>query len=253
VVEEQEQTGELPSIPREVTPHGSRAAWGDLHVRFWWICAVAISIIMLVLGVDRGLAGSKEKTLIKHGVRVRAVITGMEGSHRVGYTLPRDDSLNVQLLARMPDGRQLSLEGVLPAGGPAIRIGQDLDIRVDPNDPSHWTDRTEMAGWGTELAIPLSLLPLIALLLALAMWRRRNVLMIWREGQPIDGIVVEIHQSAIAPLSRVVRYSIPANNDKRVFSALIPARAGVPAVGEVIDLLALPKSPDRSIVTKLYE
>src|SRR5205807_195111 len=104
-----------------------------------------------------------------------------------------------------------------------------------------------------EFAVPLMLLPITALLLAVAILRRRQVLAIWREGQPVHGVVIDIRQSAIAPLSRLVRYSIIENNDNRVFSTLIPAGFGIPDAGEMISLLALPMAPNRAIVTELYE
>ena len=244
---------DLPAPPRRVTRHGWWRAWGDRRVRFWLICVAGVSIVVTFITVNRVKAAMGERQLITQGTPVRATLLELERSRRYGYSLSRNDIRQAKLQAKLPDGRDIELEGKLPPGGDGFwRVGQDMDVRVDPNDLSRWTTRTEMAGWGTELVIPLSLLPLILLFAIIAIWQRQRVLNVWRYGWPVHGVVLELRHTAIAPLSRVVRYSIPELHDKRIFTTLIPNKDGVPLVGETILLIALQENAERAVVAKLY-
>lgn len=238
--------------PRPVTSTGSRRAWGDLRVRFWWLCALALTVAMLLIGSSRVTANFRERDLIQTGIKVTATVVGMDGSTRVGWTQPRSDSHEVRLRARMPDGQTATLTGTLAPGPGVLKIGSELEIKLDPNQPSRWTDRTEPLSWPAELVIPLSLLPIVILLLAIAMFRRSQVLHVWRHGQPIQAIVHDIRHSAMAPRSRLVRYTIPELADHRIFSTLIPTNTGIPHEGETLDIIAIPNAPQRSVVANLY-
>ena len=253
VAQQQSRPQELVPPPRQVTARGARRAWGDRRVKFWWVCAVAIAVIAAMIAGERVWATLRERDLIRNGAAVTATVIGMQRSMRVGYTLPRTDSLDVKLKAQLPDGREVLLEGTLPRDSGVVRIGMPLEIRLDPLNPTRWTDRTEMLDWGTELIIPISLVPLILVLLGTAIWQRQRVLNVWRHGSPVQGIVHELKHTAMAPLSRLVRYSIAGPDGKRIFSTFIPSSAGIPAVGETIHLLALSDRADRTVVTKLYE
>ena len=244
---------QLPPPPRKVTRRGWWRAWGDRRVRFWLICVAAITGIMAYIISDRIGAALRERKLIREGVPVVATIIELEGSRRPGYSLSRSDSRDVELQAKLQDGRELHMQGSIPAGGAGyLRIGNSIEIRVDPNDPSRWTERKEMVGWGTELVIPLSLVPLVLVLLGIAIWQRQRVLSVWRNGQPVEGIVLELKHTAIAPFSRLVRFSIPEDRHKRIYATLIPNKDGVPEVGEVIWLLTLPDKIERCVLMKLY-
>ncbi len=221
-------------------------------MRFWWLCALVLAAIMLVWAVDALVTALGERSLIAHGTVVTARVLGMDGSTRAGWTLPRTDSHEVKLRVTLPNGQVRDIDGTLPPGPGVLQIGQELPIKIDPKDPSNWTDQTEAISWTAHMIIPLLLLPFVLLLLIVAWYRRRQVLQIWRDGQWVQGVVVELRQSAMAPLSRVVRYNIP-DVDKRIFSVLVPTRVGIPAVGEAIDLVLMPDAPQRAVVAKLYE
>jgi hypothetical protein len=240
------------AIPRPLTRGGARRAWGDLRVRFWWLCALALTVAMLGIASSRVAANFRERDLIANGTKVTATVVGMDGSTRVGWTQARSDSHEVRLRVKMPDGQATTLAGTLAPGLGVVKIGGELEIKFDPNQPSRWTDRTEPLSWPAELVIPLSLLPIVILLLGMAAFRRSQVLKVWREGELVQGIVHEVRHSAIAPRSRLVRYTIPEVADHRIFSALIPTSTGIPEEGETLEIIAIPNVPQRSVVAKLY-
>ena len=93
---------------------------------------------------------------------------------------------------------------------------------------------------------------LFMLMLMLTVWRRRGVLRVWRDQPLAPAVVVESRHTAIAPASRLVRFTFSDGDDRRVHSTLMPARAGVPAHGEMIWLICPPDKPSRAIVAELY-
>jgi hypothetical protein len=131
-------------------------------------------------------------------------------------------------------------------------VGTDFKIKVNPNDPTQWREVTVPKPWTQELTTLGLLAPLLVLLLMVTIWRRMSVLNVWRNGSLIGGQVVEIRQTAIAPRSRIVRFTLK-DGDRRVWATLAPTSAGIPARGETIWLIALPGRPGRSILAKLYQ
>jgi hypothetical protein len=239
--------------PRRVTAVGARRAWGDLRVRVWWLCALVLATAMFMIAGSRIAANLRERDVIKNGTQVTAVVVGLDGSTRLGWSQPRTDSHEVRLRVKMPDGQNLTLAGTLPAGSGNVKIGEPIEIKVDPNQTSRWTDRTEALSWPAELVVPLSFLPFVLLLIGGAFWRRAQVLRIWRTGQAVEGIVHDVRHTAMAPRSRLVRYTIPELSNHRIFSTLIPTHLGILQAGDPIGLVAVPHAPQRSVAAVLYE
>ena len=57
---------------------------------------------------------------------------------------------------------------------------------------------------------------------------------------------------ALAPLSRLLRFTVNDGSSSRVCSVLVPTRAGVPARGETISLVMPRGVPQRAVLAKLY-
>ena len=145
----------------------------------------------------------------------------------------------------------VEVEGRLKDQQKPVTTGQKMLIRVSREDPTRWTDR-ERVDWGRVLLLPgfvtLAGLPL----LGAAAWSRRRVLRVWREGEAMEGTVIEVRQAAANPLSRVVRYVLTGQTSSRVYSAVVPNRVGVPQPGESIWLVAEPTRPQGAIAAAAY-
>ena len=74
----------------------------------------------------------------------------------------------------------------------------------------------------------------------------------WRHGVPAVATVVDSKQSAIAPRSRVVRYTLAEGADRRIFSTLFPASQGELQKDDELLVLIPPKHPDRAVIAELY-
>jgi hypothetical protein len=141
---------------------------------------------------------------------------------------------------------------IVATPGAVIHPGDHIALRVDPSDPNNWTDRTEPRSWVVELSVVAILLPLVLLLLLVAFLQRARVLRIWRHGEETAATVVEIRQTALAPLSRLVRFTVNDGSSSRVCSVLVPVRAGVPGRGDAVTLVMPRGVPQRAVMAKLY-
>lgn len=242
----------LPPPPRPLTPRVRRRAWGDSHVRVWWLSALAVALVIGWFTIGRVREGLRNREIIEDGIAVTAVIKTAGDKYIKGQSEMRDSFTAVTLTGTMPDGTEREFRGEVPPTGGYLVVGQPLEIRVARDDPTYWTDQLTPQPWGRELAMSLMFLPLIVLLLIFAFVVRRQVLRVWQRGEPAEGVVTQVAHSAYAPRSRVVRYNLAGASDRRIYSLLCPPGVPVPAAGEPIELLMLPGQPKRAIWTRLY-
>jgi hypothetical protein len=246
----------LPSTPRAVTPRVTKRSWGEGPVRFWWTSALAVTLVGAYVAYVNAAQELKHRRLLETGLALQATahrVNGYTASDNPRYAVQRDQSIAVELDVTLPDGSPLRLTGYLPQNDGYIRIGQAVQVRVDPNDHTNWAEERDLLPWWRVLALPVFLLlPVVLLLLGIAEWRRRMFLRVWREGMRAEGLVVDVRHPAAAPLSRVVRFSIVDARDRRVFKMLYPTRAGVPNKGDSLTLLMRLDRPQDAIVAELY-
>jgi len=165
----------------------------------------------------------------------------------------RIDCEAYQFSSRLKDQRkQLAFFGELPASTDLKPEASVITLHVDPEDFSRWTDRQQTTML-QDVFMSLWLLPGAAILLVVAMAMRQRVLRTWRNGQLVAGIVVDSRQSALAPLSRLVRFSPRDSRDQRVFYLLIPSAMGVLQRGSVLWVVAPQGRLDLSIPAALYQ
>jgi hypothetical protein len=249
---------ELTRTPRELTPRARRRSWNELPVRIWLILAIAVAFITAYFTVTKYLSGRHERWLITQGLAVNAELNRIQGTRDVNQQFKRTDRLFVELNYEVPGQPKLmyvpgwlsQLPDVRPP--PLVRVGEFIPIRVDPNDPKVWTDRTEPLPWIAEFTIVVLLLPLLALLVLVALLRRRQVINVWRRGEAAAAVVVDHKQSATAPFSRVIRFTFADGRDRRVWATLHPAK-GAPAAGETMWVVYPPGNPGRAVVASLYQ
>ena len=248
---------DLARTPRQLTPRAKRRSWNELPVRIWLILAIAVAFITAYFTIDKYFSGRYERWLITQGLPLSAELNRIQGTRDKSQSFKRTDRLLVELNYDVPGhGKQLYVEGWLSQlphrpPPPEIRVGQMIPVRVDPNRPKVWTDRTEPVPWVAEYTIVLLLLPLLALLALVALLRRRQVVNVWRRGEAAAAVVVDHKQSATAPFSRVIRFTFADGRDRRVWSTLHPAK-GAPAPGETMWVVFPPGNPGRAVVASLY-
>jgi len=153
-------------------------------------------------------------------VRVEADIIDVDGNPLHKLYEP-DLNLPFRMTWRMPDGKVQTVFERLKAQRQALGPGKKVPLYVDPRDPNHWTDRTEIS-WTEDTLVGMLLLPTILLMLAIALFNRYQILKAWQNGHPMHASIVEIKTSATAPKSRVLRMVLGHYHDQRIFTTLIP-------------------------------
>lgn len=240
--------GSLPPVPRPCSSRAARRSWAELPVRIWVVLTVVVMLITVYFTVTRVIAAVEHRRLILDGVPVMAEVVEVDGSPTRGRVYGRNQSWFVRIQYPGPDGRTLEGQGFSTPAPGEIRVGMELPIRYLPDDPARWTDRVEPRTWLTELTVTIFLVPLILLLAMITLWKRQGVLKIWRQGRLMQATVVDLRQSALAPLSCVVRYR--SGDDRRVFSLLHPSSTA-PKKGETFPILTL--GPGQAVAASLYE
>jgi hypothetical protein len=227
-----------------------------MPVRIWCVLAVALAGVIVYFTISHVMEGASERELILHGIPVDATLVQIGGSSNPQVVSHRGETLEAIARYTLPgeqDARRspgaLSLSNDPTA---VIRPGDHLPLRVDPNDPNVWTDRTEPRSWLVELSVALILLPLLGLMLLIASLQRARILRIWQHGDVAEATVIDLRQTAIAPFSRQVRFTLSDGSSLRVCSVLVPTRAGIPAKGESLCLVMPRGVPQRAVLARLY-
>lgn len=240
-----------PQPPRAISKNARRRSWAEPRVRNWWLMSLATFLIALWFVGMQVYASQSDRSLIHHGVRVEADVLDVAGNPlKKQYT--RDENLPFHMTWRMPDGRVHTVNERLKAQREALGPGKKIPLYVDPNNLDHWTDRTEIS-WSEDTLIGIMLLPIILLLLAIAIFNRLQTLKAWKNGPSIHASVVEIKQSATAPLSRILRMVLANYHDQRIFTTLIPTRRAHFQPGDLVWVIIPSTTPRWAILAELYE
>lgn len=228
-----------PPVPRAITPRVRRRAWAEPVVRFWWLTAVVLGLIGVGFALQSVLDWRHDVNLIRDGVAVDAVVYQV-GEMKGKFKHPQPPDSIVTLHFPWKGEERSTKPDRLPdrKAGEFITPGDIIPIRVNPSDPNDWTSAT-VAGpitgrlFGAEVALPIAALTGA---FGLLMWRR--VLGAWRKGRPIEALVMESRNTALALGARLVRCTPDAEGDSRVFAVYVPRRLAGLQRGDVIWLLA---------------
>lgn len=241
----------LPPVPRPSTPRARRRSWAEMPVRIWLVLTATILLITFYFTFTRVREALADRWLINHGLPVNARFERVAGDP-VPKRRPRNEPMVCEISFTV-EGKKHQFPIVLEAKpGGFARVGEDFPIRVDPGNPNRWTERTSPRPWAQELTAVGLLVPICLVLLGVTLWRRWGMLRIWQNGELAEGAVVEARHTAVAPLSRVIRFTY-LDGDRRVWTTLIPTSSGVPQKGERVWLIRAPNSPGRAVMARLYE
>jgi hypothetical protein len=208
-------------------------------------------VIASYYAISRVYFWSQENRLIQHGEKVQAEVMGWEvgGDAPKNKIVPPDAGIDLLYSYK---GQTYRPHGYLAGRKEQIKTRTTVPLFIDPANPSRWTGRTEPASLMQELLSAMILVPFVFLFFALALVTRRQVLRIYREGEPVLAEVVSIGHSAAAPLSRMVRCAVHLGDEARIIKTVLPAQK-TPAVGETLWLLAPPGRPEQGLPAALFD
>jgi hypothetical protein len=238
-----------PPAPRAITQRVSMRSWIDPRPRFWLIVAGFLLAIFVYFSIARVLEWRQEADLIRHGTLVTATV-GVEGVSRSNYVIPAGTPVQLSFTV---NGQAQQVSGLLEGQPGLVATGKTVQIRIDPNDPTRWTDLSEPTPLIGDLIGPLLILPIVPIALVLAWLKRKKLLAAWTSGHAEAAVVDDRHQSALAPMSHVVSCSFRDLPDKRIILVYLPRAFAKIQPGDVIWLLTSPKKGGPAIAAAWLE
>jgi hypothetical protein len=223
--------------------------WFDPRVRFWVLVAGFLLLLFVYFSIARGMEWREESDLILHGTLVSATV-GTAGVDRSGYVVPPATPVT---LAFTVQGKPEQVDGMLEGHTARVSTGEAIQIRIDPNDPSRWTDLSEPRPLIGNLIGPMLLLPIVPVALLVAWLKRRRLIYSWKNGPAEAAVVGARHQTALAPMAHVVKCSFRDREDKRLFVIYLPRHFSAHKTGDVIWLLASPHKNGPAIAAAWLE
>lgn len=237
--------------PRELTETVRRRAWGENHVKLWWLLGLAMFVIATYYAVSRVYTWSKERQLITQGERVEAKVVNWEPSGIAPKNKIVTPETPVSLVYSYK-GETYRVFGVMAGRKEPILTDHLYPLYIAKDEPTRWTARTQPGPLEHELISATLLIPFVIVLVVMALWSRRRVLRTYRDGQATLAEVVGVGHTAIAPRSRTIRCAVHTGTDERVIKVVLPGKRA-PRVGESIWLLSLPANPHRPVPAALFE
>ena len=229
-----------PALTCELTPGLGRRAWAEPHVRLWWVTALVVLGAGLYVAADQTAEWYKEVRLIRHGIPVTAKVVSVNYETMPGNSQPGDGFV---VLGFYLKGQPHSVNGHLSGRPPSqfIKVGEKIDILIDPNDSLVWTSRQQPAPLSSELGIPLAVAAAAAVVGAVSWMLRRRVLRSYRLGERAAARVIGRFRSALAPRLWTVRFALIDSDDKQIFTVYIPSRFPSEP-GETVEVILPPKA-----------
>jgi hypothetical protein len=232
---------DAPAQPASTRRVGHQA-WLELPVRPWLVMAMVMTIVTIALGIYRYNGTLRERRLIESGTPVTATVKSIGlGQENIAS---RDEPRRVTLVYTDPKrGREISSEGLLPRQERArVTLGQTLKVKVDPENPAVWTERTTPPPLSAELAVPMLLLPLTAACWVASLLKRQRVAQVIRDGTVRRANVVTVRQSPLAPMSKQIGVVLDGP-DRVVRSLYWPSKLGPVHPENAIDVIATDRGP----------
>jgi len=239
----------LPPVPRALTPAARKRGWIEPRVRAWWLAAAVPMMLFLIICYEVVTDWRRFVDLIENGIGVSAIVQAQ--GYQPGHRLPPDTNFTLTF----PDGSGTGMQqvnGPLLSRTDLVRLGDTVDIRIDKDDPTRWTDLSVAPRLLPRLTGSLAILPFVALALGIGFVARSRVLTAWRDGVETPARVVDTAQAALAPKSTLVSCSVTGGRDQTVVRVYVPHHKGIPQKGEEIRLLIPPANALRALAADAF-
>ena len=228
-------TDSLPETPRPITDKARRRLWLEPISRSWCIVTMLIFLVFVFVSIQGYMQWRTDARMIESGPVVQA--TGFaDGAKIKGRPLPVGQSQSIYLQYEY-NGKAYTSQGPLAHTGKQYIAGEPFAIRLDPNDPSVWSNREEAPSLREKMIA--SILTLFftvgsGLAALFAWWRNRGL---WRYGDLRQGRVLEHRQSALAPRSVALYCAVRMGKEEHLMTVYVPHSAAIPDVGQNVPLL----------------
>ncbi len=241
-----------PPVPRPLTPAARRRGWMEPRVRFWWLCGLVLMLVALNLLITHMVIWARELKIVRQGTPITATIESIGEGEFNGQGNISPDSYPVKLTFDF-NGQSYEVgPGFLEGWTDPISPKEMVPIRIDPDDPYHWTSLTVAPPILHALLAFLLVLPFALALLAAGIFLRLRVLRLWQTGAASPFMVDSTSQSALAPSSRVVHCKDAEGRTTRLVTVFIPRRIADPKPGDILWLIHRSDSLEHGVAAMTY-
>jgi hypothetical protein len=236
--------------PRALTPAVRRRSLLEPRVRFWWIAGLILTAAMGEFLVSGLMTWNQERNIVTSGTPVTATIDAM-GDGSLRGTVSPDNPVHLEFNF---NNQEYGVDGWLEGRTESISKNQKVTIRIDPNDPTKWTYRTEIPPISHALLEPGMMATFAAAALLASFVLRSRVLSIWKSGIAEQYEVETVGgPTALAPASRSVRFRSLHGRDQRLISISIPQRLARLKPGDVLWMIHPPGRPTTALPAIVYD
>jgi hypothetical protein len=224
------------------------------RVRFWALGCIAVVGISNWFFITQYREYLHEQRLIDTGVTVAASVQSVNNLIPIPgqrYPLPAEVDMKFPLNGQMQD-----VSGTITRlpGDAYVIVGGTVTLRVNPDHPEEWTERTEPEALTQRLITTGTVLVLGIFTTALAtVFLRRRAINTWRNGIAEVFAVIDTYHTALAPRSHAVHCAAASGRDQQVITVYLPSRLPRPKAGDLLWLIHPPKNPRASIAAAAYE
>lgn len=239
-----------PKPPRTMTNLARRRSWTEPKVRFWILITLVLAAIGAWFIYDQVSEFRHERDLIRNGALVTATVLDVNGDSHAKFLPASIYSCEMEFTWQ---GQQITVEGVPTSLTGYVTHGQPVQMHIDPDRPTEWTDKTEPEPIVQRLIAGTVILP-IAIAAGVTTWLlRRRVVRLWTDVEASPYSVVDVGTSALAPLSHTVRCVAFTGRDDTVLTVYLPPRFPKPKTGDVLWLIHPPGKSRTCIPAVPYE
>jgi len=206
-----------------------------MEVRPWLTLTVVLLIAAGGLSALRMGEYLRERRVIETGPVVDAEIVSVGAS--MAHEGRRDETLQVQVRYKTPDGQQIQAGGELPRKpGEMVTWKQIIPVRLDPGDPHWWTARDQPTPLGMVLTVPLLCLP-AAVLCAIIAWGRQRTMEQVAGGEIRSATVTSVKMASLAPMSKLIGVTVSGEDSRRILHCYWPSSGGAVKAGDTVHVL----------------
>ncbi|GEM_PF-4792932 len=224
----------VPEPSRPVTPKVRRRVWAESQVRGGLLLVIGLLLGAIILAIGSTLEWVQETNVIRNGEVIRAMAWHAQGARVPGMSLAAGVPVDIEYEYK---GTKYKTSGVLHNTGVQYTSLVPFDIRVDPENPAIWANRTDvpsvvekMMGVGIMLGVAL----VCAVVTLVLRWRW---IALWVDGELISARIVGQSQSALAPHSVVLSCAVRVGKTERPLLVYVPQKMAPPTEGKAIELV----------------
>jgi hypothetical protein len=224
-----------------VTDKVRKRTWAEPLTRSWLLATAALLLASVFMAVRAAREWTEESHVVRNGVVVQA-LAWHAGSNRVPQqTLTSTSRVDMEYQYQGKTYRPTNQ--LLYKTAVEYVSMKPFDIRIDPENPGIWTNRTDAPPLIEKMMGVVIVLAVVVTCAVVALILRQRSMSLWVNGDQVSARIIRQGQSALAPQSVVLRCAMRDGKIERLVNVYVPQKS---APSEATQTIQLVVSLDRS-------